>query len=87
MVALLNLRLRNSPIVPTLRRMASVAPGMRAEADQTSLQEKVKAKQEAKQKADVPLGMCESCYVGNTSFNLPTYINRVEVYHRISFAV
>ena len=71
MVALLSLRLKNSPpIVPIYRRMASGAPGMRAEADQTSLHEKVKAKQEAKKKADVPLGMCES-FRGQTSLVHP----------------
>ena len=46
-------------MVPIFRRMASGAPGMSAEADQASLHEKVKAKQEAKKKADVPLGMCK----------------------------
>ncbi len=67
MVAFLNLRLRNSrPIAPIFRRMASGAPVMSAETDQTSLHEKVKAKQEAKKKADVPLGMRESFCVGQT---------------------
>ncbi len=60
MLAFLNLRLRDSrPMVPIFRRMASGAPGMSAEADQANLHEKVKAKQEAKKKADVPLGMCK----------------------------
>ena len=59
-VAFFSLRLRNSrPAVPIFRSMASGASGMSAEAEQTSLHEKVKAKQEAKKKADVPLGMCE----------------------------
>ena len=50
--------------------MAFVIPGKRAEADQTSLYAKAKAKQGARKKVDVPLEICESrlyC-VGQTVF-------------------